>query len=100
MLCLRCVGLARLDSEAQADEANRTATARQNTYSQPTRTVLPATEIVPSRLRIPFWKAVHVNSEENSEPASDIDAAAMDNLKALDPLEKTGSAMAALKAAG
>ena len=42
-------------------------------------------KIVPPRLRIPYWKGLGADSEEKHEPASDIDTALMDGLKALDP---------------
>ena len=42
-------------------------------------------KIVPPRLRIPYWKGLGADSEEKHEPASDIDTASMDGLKALDP---------------
>jgi hypothetical protein len=44
-----------------------------------------AHKIVPPRLRIPCWKGLGTDSEEKQEPASDIDIAAVDSLKALDP---------------
>jgi hypothetical protein len=44
-----------------------------------------AHKIVPPRLRIPCWKGLGADSEEKQEPASDIDIAAVDSLKALDP---------------
>ena len=44
-----------------------------------------APKIVPPRPRIPYWKGPGADSEEKHEPASDIDTAAMDSLKALDP---------------
>ena len=34
-----------------------------------------AVEIVPPRLRIPYWKGLGADSEEKQEPASDIDTA-------------------------
>ena len=43
-----------------------------------------AVEIVPPRLRIPYWKGPGADSEEKHEPASDIDTALADSLKALD----------------
>ena len=42
-------------------------------------------KIVPPRLRIPWWKGPGADSEEKHEPASDIDTAVVDSLKALDP---------------
>jgi hypothetical protein len=42
-------------------------------------------KIVPPRLRILCWKGLGADSEEKHEPASDIDAAVVDSLKALDP---------------
>src|SRR5208282_5896135 len=42
-------------------------------------------KIVPPRLRIPWWKGLGADSEEKHEPVSDIDTAAADSLKALDP---------------
>jgi hypothetical protein len=42
-------------------------------------------KIVPPRLRTPCWKGLSAESEEKREPASDIDTATLDNLKALDP---------------
>ena len=42
-------------------------------------------KIVPPRLQIPYWKGLGADSEEKHEPASDIDTASMDGLKALDP---------------
>ena len=44
-----------------------------------------AQKIVPPRLRIPWWKSLGADSEENHEPASDIDTAAVDSLKTIDP---------------
>ena len=44
-----------------------------------------AQEIVPPRLRNPCWKGLGADSEEKHEPVSDIDTAAVDSLKALDP---------------
>jgi hypothetical protein len=44
-----------------------------------------AQQIVPPRLRIPCWKGPGADSEEKHEPASDIDIAVVDSLKALDP---------------
>ena len=44
-----------------------------------------AKKIVPPRLRIPYWKGLGADSEEKHEPVSDIDTAAADSLKALDP---------------
>src|SRR5258708_478899 len=44
-----------------------------------------APKIVPPRLRIPCWKGLGADSEEEHEPASDIDTMAVDSLKALDP---------------
>src|SRR6266404_4893081 len=43
-----------------------------------------ADKIVPPRLRIPYWKGPGADSEEKHEPASDIDTALADSLKALD----------------
>jgi hypothetical protein len=42
-------------------------------------------QIVPPRLRTPWWKGPGADSEEKHEPASDIDTALMDSLKVLDP---------------
>src|SRR5215470_4593848 len=42
-------------------------------------------KIVPPRLRTPCWKGLSAESEEKREPASDIDTATLDSLKALDP---------------
>ena len=42
-------------------------------------------KIGPPRSRIPSWKGHSADSEEKHEPVSDIDIAAMDSLKALDP---------------
>ena len=44
-----------------------------------------ATKIVPPCLRTPCWKGPGADSEEKHEPASDIDTAVVDSLKALDP---------------
>ena len=44
-----------------------------------------AQKIVPPRPRIPCWKGLGANSEEKREPVSDIDTAAVDSLKVLDP---------------
>jgi hypothetical protein len=44
-----------------------------------------AHKIVPPRPRIPCWKGPGADSEEKHEPASDIDTAVVDSLKALDP---------------
>ncbi len=44
-----------------------------------------AEEIVPPRLRIPYWKGLGADSEEKREPASDIDTVVVDSLKVLDP---------------
>jgi hypothetical protein len=44
-----------------------------------------AQKIVPPRSRIPWWKGLCADSEEKHEPVSDIDAAVVDSLKALDP---------------
>jgi len=44
-----------------------------------------AQKIVPPRLRIPYWKGPGADSEEKHEPASDLDTAVVDSLKALDP---------------
>ena len=43
-----------------------------------------AQEIVPPRPRIPCWKGLGADSEEKHEPASDINTAVVDSLKALD----------------
>ena len=43
-----------------------------------------ANYIVPPRPRIPCWKGLGADSEEKQEPASDIDTAVADSLKALD----------------
>jgi hypothetical protein len=42
-------------------------------------------KIVPPYLRIPSWKGLGADSEEKHEPVSDIDTAAADGLKVLDP---------------
>jgi hypothetical protein len=42
-------------------------------------------KIVPPRLRTPCWKGPGAESEEKREPASDINTATLDSLKALDP---------------
>ncbi len=42
-------------------------------------------KIVPPRPRIPWWKGPGADSEEKHEPVSDIDTAAADSLKVLDP---------------
>ena len=42
-------------------------------------------KIVPPRPRIPCWKGLGADSEEKREPVSDIDAAAVESLKVLDP---------------
>jgi len=42
-------------------------------------------KIVPPRPRIPRWKGLGADSGEKREPASDIDTAVVDSLKALDP---------------
>jgi hypothetical protein len=44
-----------------------------------------AEEIVPPRSRIPWWKGLGADSGEKREPVSDIDTAAVDSLKVLDP---------------
>ena len=44
-----------------------------------------AVKIVPPRPRIPWWKGLGADSEEKREPVSDIDTAAADSLKMLDP---------------
>ena len=44
-----------------------------------------ATKIVPPRPRIPYWKGLGADSEEKREPANDINTAAVDSLKVLDP---------------
>src|SRR6478735_10647959 len=44
-----------------------------------------AAEIVPPRLRIPYWKGLGADTEEKHEPASDINTEGADSLKALDP---------------
>jgi len=44
-----------------------------------------ALKIVPPCPRIPWWNGLGADSEEKREPASDIDTAAADSLKALDP---------------
>ena len=41
-------------------------------------------KIVPPCLRIPCWKGPGADSEEKHEPASDIDTAVVDSLKACD----------------
>ena len=53
-----------------------------------------AAKIVPPRHRTPRWKGLSADSGEKHEPASDIDTAVVDSLKALDPnrpLEKQPS---------
>ena len=47
-----------------------------------------ARKIVPPRLRILWWKGLSAESEEKREPASNIDTATLDSLKALDPAER------------
>jgi hypothetical protein len=42
-------------------------------------------KIVPPRHRIPCWKGLIADSEEKHEPVSDINTAAADSLKVLDP---------------
>jgi hypothetical protein len=42
-------------------------------------------KIAPPRPRIPCWKGLGADSEEKREPVSDVDTAAADSLKALDP---------------
>jgi hypothetical protein len=42
-------------------------------------------KIVPPRHRIPCWKGLSADSEEKHEPVSDINTAAADSLKVLDP---------------
>ena len=44
-----------------------------------------AVKIAPPRPRIPSWKGLGADSEEKREPVSDIDTAAADSLKVLDP---------------
>ena len=44
-----------------------------------------AVKIFPPRPRIPWWKGLGADSEEKREPVSDIDTAAADSLKVLDP---------------
>jgi hypothetical protein len=44
-----------------------------------------AQKIVPPRLRTPCWKGLSAESVEKREPASDIDTATLDSLKAFDP---------------
>ena len=44
-----------------------------------------AVKIVPPRSRTPCWKGPSADSEEKREPVSDIDTAAADSLKVLDP---------------
>src|SRR5258705_9451849 len=44
-----------------------------------------ADKIVPTRLRITYWKGLCADSEEKHEPVSDIDTAVVDSLKTLDP---------------
>src|SRR6516162_7482000 len=44
-----------------------------------------AQKIVPPCLRIPLWKGPSAESVEKHEPASDIDTAVAESLKALDP---------------
>jgi len=41
-------------------------------------------QVVPPRLRIPWWKGRSADSEEKREPVSDIDTAVVDSLKVLD----------------
>jgi hypothetical protein len=49
-----------------------------------------AQEIVLPRSRIPCWKGLRADSEEKREPVSDINAGAVDCLKALDPERPIG----------
>ena len=42
-------------------------------------------KIVPPRPRIPSWNGLGADSEEKHEPVGDIDTAAVDSLKVLDP---------------
>jgi hypothetical protein len=49
-------------------------------------------KIVPPRPRIPCWKGLSADSEEKHEPVSDIDTAAADSLKVLDPKRPTREA--------
>src|SRR5215472_6103658 len=44
-----------------------------------------AVKIAPPRPRIPWWKGLGADSEEKREPVSDVDTAAADSLKVLDP---------------
>ena len=44
-----------------------------------------AQKIVPPRPRNPCWKGLRADSEEKREPVSDINIAAVDSLKTLDP---------------
>jgi hypothetical protein len=44
-----------------------------------------AQKIVPPCPRIPWWKGPSAESVEKHEPASDINTAVVDSLKALDP---------------
>ncbi len=41
-------------------------------------------KIVPPHLRIPLWKGLGADSGEKHEPASGVDTAVVDSLKALD----------------
>src|SRR6516165_5812557 len=44
-----------------------------------------AVKIAPPRPRIPWWKGLGADSEAKREPVSDLDTAAADSLKVLDP---------------
>ena len=54
-------------------------------------------KIVPPRPRIPCWKGLSADSEEKHEPVSDIDTAAADSLKVLDPKRPIREADIALR---
>ena len=45
----------------------------------------PTQKIAALRPRIPWWKGLGADSKEKHEPASDIDTAVTDSLKALNP---------------
>jgi hypothetical protein len=44
-----------------------------------------AAKIIPPCSQTPCWKGLGADSEEKHEPASDIETAVVDSLKALDP---------------
>ena len=48
-------------------------------------TARPLQRLLHLILRIPQWKGLGADSEEKREPVSDIDTAAADSLKVLDP---------------